>query len=114
MLAIANSGLRVVRTVPIHGELSRASIKAGTKEPISLDIIITCVKQSNSICYKQPSAIDYYNTLKSNGLDLSKTDFFVICASECLLQPLPKGNFDNVANFIQTYYEKHLSLKNEN
>jgi len=103
LMAIINSGMKVVRTIPVYGELSRTSIKSGTDEPITLDVLITCVKKTNTNQYQQPSALEYYTTFKKLGFELSKTDFFVICASESLLLKNSYETFAELIHYVQTY-----------
>jgi putative DNA methylase len=92
--AIQSSGLRVIAAHPVYGELSVASPKSSTKNPISLDSILVCKKiDGKKGSYEDPvidleqadmKAKDFMIKLKSAGIKISESDQFVILASQIL------------------------------
>lgn len=88
--AITSSGLVVVATYPVHAELRAASPKTAAKEPISLDAILVCKKQSVASVYlDEKSAIANTKALASRlekaGMSISEADRFVILAAQMLV-----------------------------
>ncbi|MGF1522281.1 MAG: DNA methyltransferase [Leptolyngbyaceae cyanobacterium] len=88
--AVQSSGLRIVASHPVYGELSISSPKSSTKDPITLDAILVCKKVRNkeepSVDVKRAEikAKEISSKLKSAGIKLSKSDEFVILASQIL------------------------------
>ncbi|NMP23740.1 hypothetical protein HIJ39_15465 [Sulfobacillus sp. DSM 109850] len=89
--AVINAGFVVVKAYPVHGELRGASPKSGTKDPISLDAVLVCVKRSmvDSVGTSEGAVMsavtDYQKELESAGMQLSSADHFVIMASQYLV-----------------------------
>ncbi|MBE9100366.1 DNA methyltransferase [Vacuolonema iberomarrocanum] len=88
--AVQSSGLRIVASHPVYGELSVSSPKSSTKDPITLDAILVCKKVGNqeepSVDVKRAGikAKELSTKLKSAGIKLSKSDESVILASQIL------------------------------
>lgn len=84
--AIKQAGFFVTDVFPIHAELMASTPKASAKEPISIDAIITCTKSGTSISEEDVinESIGYINDLKKSKKTLSKSDVFVITASQSL------------------------------
>ena len=104
--ALSDAGFYVDWVVPVHGELRMATIKSGTKEPISLDMLILCRKktQDQLITQKMISdqAEEYIQKLVSVGMRLSATDHFVIKSALCLMHTTTNSyDFDKSATFIE-------------
>lgn len=89
--ALAEAELSVVAAHPVHAELRAASPKSAAKDPISLDAILVCRKRSavKPIPYSLPAIIAHSRTdsltLSAGGLSLSRSDEFVIAASQALI-----------------------------
>ncbi len=88
--AVQSSGLRIVSSHPVYGELSVSSPKSSAKDPISLDAILVCKKAGNQeepfvdIKRAEIKAKEYTIKLRSAGIKISKSDEFVILASQIL------------------------------
>lgn len=95
--AIATAGFYVVAVSPVYAELSASTPKAGAKEPISIDMMITCSQNKSSISKEQIRALasDYISELRLNGFKLSNSDEFVV-QSGCDL--LSNSQFMRVQN----------------
>lgn len=78
--AIAAAGFYVAAISPVYAELSASTPKAGAKEPISIDMMITCSQNRCSITDEQIKALasDYISKLRLNGFKLSSSDEFVV------------------------------------
>lgn len=78
--AIAAAGFYVAAVSPVYAELSASTPKAGAKEPISIDMMITCSQNRCSITDEQIKALasDYISKLRLNGFKLSSSDEFVV------------------------------------
>lgn len=78
--AIANAGFYVVAVSPVYAELSASTPKAGAKEPISIDMMITCSSNKSYVSAAQADelASGYISDLSTNGFKLSDSDEFVI------------------------------------
>lgn len=89
--ALADGGLSVVNIHPVHAELRAASPKSAAKDPISLDAILVCRKQSavNPKHYSVQAILAQTqadrDTLSAGGLSLSRSDRFVIAAARALI-----------------------------
>jgi putative DNA methylase len=82
--ALWNSKVYVVSAYPVYAEMMVASPKANTKEPISVDIILVCKKNSRPIPSRQAD-MNYTQTLGRVGIELSRTDHFNISAGIYLI-----------------------------
>lgn len=96
--AITTAGFAVVAAHPVHAELRAASPKTAAKNPISLDTILVCRKQTGSqlpidIQDTREIAAVFASRLISGGIKLSAADQFVIRAG-LLLIPLSTHSFD--------------------
>jgi len=82
--ALENSGFHVVAAYPVYAEMKGASPKSGTKEPISVDILLVCRKSG----FPPPSfrAHDHVRELRQAGIELSATDYFNINAGLLLIE----------------------------
>jgi putative DNA methylase len=89
--AVQDAGLAFVAAHPVHAELRGASPKSAAKEPISLDAILVCrknIKRQNKTFNEMAvlaQTTSLVSKLKSSGLSISKSDEFVICASQVLV-----------------------------
>jgi len=111
-IAIANSikqsGFYIEEAFPVHAELMASTPKAKTKDPISLDAIIVCSKiknETNEILIEKRT-YSYVEALTQAGKSLSKSDIFVIVASQCL-SLIVNANISN--NEYETICNKILS-----
>ncbi len=86
--AISDSGFFVFDVFPIHAELMASTPKAAANDPISLDAIIVCSKES----YDNGTSIEaciaeyshYSKLLLDKGKAISVADRFVILASQLM------------------------------
>lgn len=78
--AIATAGFYVIAVSPVYAELSASTPKAGAKEPISIDMMITCSQNKTSTTNEQIKALasNYISELRLNGFKLSSSDEFVV------------------------------------
>jgi putative DNA methylase len=89
--AVTDAGLQVVAAHPVHAELRGSSPKNAAKDPISLDAILVCCKNSEAKARMSvPDDIlrttEYLaNTLSVAGMHISNADRFVIAASQTLI-----------------------------
>ena len=85
--AICEAGFYVDEIFPIHAELMASTPKAGAKEPISLDAMIICTKaiRNDTCAQAKKRARMFIDKLEKSGKTISKTDRFVIAASQALL-----------------------------
>ncbi len=96
--AIAEAGLTVVASHPVHGELRAASPKSAAKNPISLDAILVCKKdQPRSSRADVAGALSTSKVecalLRREGLILSSADEFVVACGH-MLTTLPSSGLD--------------------
>jgi putative DNA methylase len=82
--ALKVSGFQVVAAYPVYAEMRGASPKSGTKEPISVDIILVC-KKSDFVQPAHPHQGNYAQALSRAGIELSTTDAFNIHAGQLLI-----------------------------
>lgn len=84
--AIKQSGLMVIDVFPIHAELMASTPKASAKEPISIDAIIICAKDGPDFTQEDIACeiLKHIETMSTFGKKLSRSDIFVITASQCL------------------------------
>lgn len=82
--ALQSSGFDVVAAYPVYAEMKGASPKSGTKEPISIDVILVCKK--HILLNNQTQRKTYYEgELNRSGIKLSQTDYFNIRAGLLLI-----------------------------
>jgi putative DNA methylase len=90
--AVHASGFKIVAAHPVYAELKVASPKTSVAEPISLDAILVCRKsEENSNSYgdiiaSRTRAEKLEKVFESGGIKLSKSDRFVILASQLLVE----------------------------
>ena len=84
--AMSESGFYVDEIFPIHAELMASTPKAGAKEPISLDAMIVCTKNTQPDTLEQAivRAKDFIRSFNESDKSISKTDKFVIAASQAI------------------------------
>lgn len=89
--AIRKAGFSVVNSHPIKAEMSVATPKSQAKEPIQLDIILVCRKDSASASVTQPSLLDALEAghaklvrLADAGLALSRNDRRIVLIGQLL------------------------------
>jgi putative DNA methylase len=89
--AITNAGFQITAAYPIHSEMSVASPKSATKEPINLDAILVCKKSAGigaevidirGAIKAKTDAI--CKELKAVAFSLSQADTFVVVMSQAL------------------------------
>jgi len=83
--ALNDSGFCVTAAYPVYAEMKGASPKSGTKDPISVDIILVCKKRCSTDS-KSPMKTDYKRDLHSAGIMLSQTDHFNVRAGLQLIK----------------------------
>ena len=89
--AITTAGLTLVAAHPVHAELRAASPKASTKDPISLDAILVCCKDTRaaaracSVDAIIQETLSLVTKLSGAGIALSGADHFVVAASQTLV-----------------------------
>jgi putative DNA methylase len=89
--AIQNSSFKVVAAYPVYAEMKVASPKTSAKEPISLDAIIVCRKDEKNSKYGdrivpvETKIKKLEEMIESSGIKLSKSDRFIILASQLLI-----------------------------
>ena len=109
--AISGAGFYIDECFPLHAELMASTPKASTKEPISLDAIIICSKHRRTFTreYATNSAIQYMKAMRNSGKRLSKSDVFVISASQCLGVLIAENrSFKDKEQLIQDVYQTVL------
>ncbi len=108
--AISESGFYVDEIFPIHAELMASTPKAGAKEPISLDAMIICTKATRSDTREQAEkrANEFILKLEGSGKHLSKTDKFVISASQAVTYSV--NNRLDQASTIEAINSVHRQL----
>jgi putative DNA methylase len=89
--AVTGAGLRVVAAHPVHAELRGSSPKNAAKDPISLDAILVCCKNTQ-VKARDAAPGDILKatqhlakTLSVAGMHISNSDRFVIAASQTLI-----------------------------
>ena len=89
--AITMSCLEVVAAHPVHAEMRAASPKSAAKDPISLDAILVCRKNTHTVVDNfdinaiLERSLLLTKTLLSAGMKVSLADRFVIAASQTLI-----------------------------
>jgi putative DNA methylase len=83
--ALQDAGFHVVAAYPVYAEMRGASPKSGTKEPISIDIILVC-RKSGIVGSSYPRPNDYAEALSRAGIALSVTDDFNVHAGWTLIE----------------------------
>lgn len=83
--ALIDSHFHVVAAHPVHAEMTGASPKSSSKDPISVDILLICKKNSveNSL-HRDLHA--YSQDLGSAGFRLSQADYFNVQAGALLIE----------------------------
>ena len=93
--ALMSAGFGIVATHPVKAEMSVATPKQQTREPINLDIIIVCRKLENLVRPKwngdlwdavKPVATNQVARLHNSGRILSRNDVRIIVMSQLLRQ----------------------------
>lgn len=90
--SISNAGLVVVAAHPVHAELRGSSPKSSSNDPISLDAILVCKKFPFSLRSQEntKALLERVETfavpLEAAGLQISRSDRFVIGASQLLIE----------------------------
>lgn len=116
-IAIANalkqSGFFVAEAFPLHAELMASTPKSSAKDPISLDAIIICGKDAINPTDTDviQTAINYIYLLNNHGKkQLSSSDIFVVCCSQCLRKCIAE-NMDAKASgeYMEKVFETVLN-----
>ncbi len=88
--AILGAGFRVINTQPVKAEMSGATPKSQSKEPIQLDIIVVCRKEGKAeatrptIAQALDSATSKIKRLYSAGFELSRNDRKIVIFGQML------------------------------
>jgi putative DNA methylase len=107
--AILGAGFVVVNTQPVKAEMSVATPKSQTKEPIQLDIIIVCRKETvagsrrQSITQALQSATAKVTRLYAAGFDLSRNDRKIVLFGQLLTtisKPADAAHFGTYADLL--------------
>lgn len=94
--AIEAANMAVVAAHPVHAELRSSSPKSAAKDPISLDAILVCRKRLSGVrrAIGTRDLLDrteqLSKPLETAGLRLSRSDVFVIAASQLLIDAGPE------------------------
>lgn len=113
--AIKVSGFYLSEVFPVHAELMASTPKASAKEPISIDAMIICSKQKKPCNANEllTSILADAQALQSSGKQLSKSDLFVITASNCIKLYINEDySEDKVLNLINDIYQTILKTFN--
>lgn len=99
MQAIQNAQLYIVDVFPVHAELMASTPKAASKEPISIDAIIVCSKNTSSLSLEEAEqkCINYADVLFSVKRNVSRGDIFVVC-SAIAMSVTCELSFEDVVN----------------
>lgn len=115
--AITVAGLEVVAAHPVHAELRAASPKTATKNPISLDAILVCCKDTRAKARVHSIETVMQRTpllaakLSDAGMVISTADLFVIAASQTLISASAEQlSFEQIKARLE-YVRKRLEEK---
>lgn len=112
--ALAESELFIDEVIPVHAELMASTPKASAKEPISIDAMIICGKTAIDDCLSdiQSRALFYAREMSKCKTHVSKSDIFVICASQCLNTIVSEKKSEDEAKkmieSVQQYVQQRL------
>ena len=112
--AIINAGFFLEEVFPVHAELMASTPKASAKEPISLDTIFVCSKKEQSIGDSHARAIRYLEVFRESRKTLSRSDVFVICAAQTLVECVNnRFEKDKTLLYLETDLKKSIEFKTE-
>ena len=93
--AVMNAGFAITQSQPVKAELSVATPKSQTREPIDLDVLIVCRKRAadhrtpcadqDALCRATSSATRQVGQFNSAGRTLSRGDVRVVLLSQLLV-----------------------------
>lgn len=111
--AIAEANLYVEEVIPVHAELMASTPKASAKEPISIDAMIICGKERFDDCILdiKKRALFYVEEMSKYKERFSKSDVFVVCASQCLSNIVSErktiDNAKEIIGEVQQYVQEN-------
>ncbi len=106
--AILGAGFVVVNTQPVKAEMSVATPKSQTKEPIQLDIIIVCRKETvagsrrHAVTQALESAKAKVKRLYAAGFDLSRNDRKIVLFGQLLTAITKPADAALFASYAET------------
>ena len=107
--AVTSAGLSFVAAHPVHSELRASSPKSAAKDPISLDAILVCKKRRLEVKrdYSDHRVLQKTATLVKNlrdaALQISTADYFVIAASQALIEASSQGlSFEEIEWLLES------------
>jgi len=109
--AVLGSGFAVVNSQPVKAEMSVATPKSQAKEPIQLDIIIVCRKQSTAeierptIKQATEAAKAKLRRLQAAGFSLSRNDHRIVLHGQLLTTLHLPEETDHIATNVDTGLE---------
>ncbi|HMJ88833.1 MAG TPA: hypothetical protein VK530_03405 [Candidatus Acidoferrum sp.] len=106
--AVVGAGFSLVNCHPVKSEMSVAAPKSQAKEPIQLDVVLVCRKQTADIRKRTDAKIAFQravesatskaNRLKEGGLTLSANDRRVILISQFLVETCAGRSVEQLSN----------------
>ncbi|MDZ4821646.1 MAG: DNA methyltransferase [Planctomycetota bacterium] len=106
--AIFGAGFLVVNAHPVKAEMSVATPKFQAKEPIQLDVILVCRKQSDTIDFLRPSPVEALDRareklcrLAASGFTLSRNDRRITLVGQLLTTLLPTESPDSLNRIVE-------------
>ena len=107
--AVIEAGLSFVAAHPVHAELRASSPKSAAKDPISVDAILVCKKRRPGIklVYSEQRVLQraalLVQSLRDAGLSISAADYFVVAASQALIEASSEAlSFNVVESRLKT------------
>jgi len=110
--AVVGAGFSLVNCHPVKSEMSVAAPKSQAKEPIQLDVVLVCRKQTADIRKRADTKIAFQravehatskaNRLKECGLALSVNDRRVILISQFLVQTCAERSAEQLSDALSS------------
>jgi putative DNA methylase len=119
--ALLGAGFSFVQSQPVKSEMSVATPKNQAKEPIDLDVLLVCRKQSTddreslTLTRAVGKAIDdaqnKIRRFNKKGRKLSKNDIAVVVVGQLLVELSASRTFEQFFNDLQTALPEVVSVK---
>jgi len=116
--AILGGGFTVINAHPVKAEMSIATPKSQAKEPIQLDIIVVCRKQSNCAWQRvqaiQPaieSARSKLDRLGNQGFEMSRNDEKIVLYGQLLASISDGSQLPTIAEIVEAELKKMSGQK---
>lgn len=113
--AIFGAGFRVVNSQPVKAEMSVATPKSQTKEPIQLDIIVVCRKLQHARKSHDIDPTDAIEAarlqlkrLNDAGLVLSRNDRKIVLYGQLLTTVTSASNMSHLADRVEAELQQHV------